>query len=259
MIKKILFFICIFSAALGAAQNKGSKTKIKKATVDSTGASMESEEPLDPMEALEASLPMEIEIDPNSGKKVVHKDILRRNDSLRKDLRDRLKKERMTFRVWTQHPNPKAKEKERKMLCINIVHKDTSLIYKTKDSVCVDPENFKLLHEYTAGDSTYMLIYIDAFTKDGNELCGAGHETKLYFVRWNTKTMEAKWKFKNICSCSKAITLMTKRKVINEWDKKSPLQITYNRGMDFMELKYDPANPKLGIQMLKDDSPGKKE
>ena len=259
MIKKLLVLVCLFAVTLGTAQKKGPKVKVTKATVDSTGAPIEPEEPLDPMEALEANLPMEVTLDPNTGKKVQHKDIKRKNDSLRKDLRDRLKKEKMTFRVWTQHPNPKATVKERKMLCVNIVHKDTSLIYKTKDSVCVDPENYKLLHEYTNGDSTYMLIYIDAFTKDNNELCLAGHETKLYFVRWNTKTMEAKWKFKNICSCSKGITMMTKRKTINEWDKVSLLDIKYNRDLDFTELRYDPSKPTLGIQVIKDDSADKKE
>jgi hypothetical protein len=258
MIKKLLVLVCLFAATLSVAQKKGPKVK-KPPVTDSTGAIIEPEAPLDPMEALENTLPIEVELDPNTGKKIVHKDVIRRNDSLRKDLRDRIKKEKMSFRVWTKHPNPKAKVKERNQLCINIVHKDTFLIYSVNDSICMDPENNKLMFEKSIGDSTFMLILVDAFTKSDNELCRSGHETKLYFVRWNTKTMKANWKLKNICSCTKAINLMTKRKVINEWDKTTPLEKKYNRDFDFMEIKFDPASPQLGIQVMRDDGKDKKE
>lgn len=254
MIKKILIILCMFAITVSAQTKKGgSKVKPKKATVDSTGAPVEPEVPIDPMEALENSLPLEVELDPMTGKKIVHKDVKRKNDSLRKDLKDRLKKEKLTFRVWTQHPNPKAKVKERKQLCMNLVHKDTNLIYKTNDSVCVDPEVYKLLFEKSVGDTTYMLIYVDAFTKSSNELCAAGHETKLFFVRWNTATMKAKWKHKNIASCTKGITKMSKESPM-DWDKSGPLEVKYNRSFDFTEIKFDPANPQLGIQVTRDDT-----
>jgi hypothetical protein len=96
MIKKLLIVLCMFALATGAgAQTKGKskpKTDPKAKTKPAPGDSTATEEPVDPMEALEATLPLEVELDPMTGKKVVHKDVKRRNDSLRADLRARIKK-----------------------------------------------------------------------------------------------------------------------------------------------------------------------
>ena len=164
----------------------------------------------------------------------------------------------MTFAVKTKHPDKKAKSPERMKLCFNLVNKDTNLLHCFNDSMVIDPEVVKVMFEKTVGDSTYMLIYVDAFTKTTNELCNAGHETKLYFFRWNHKTNGLKERHKNIASCIKGITNMTKAKVV-DWDKSSPLEIKYNRSFFFYEIKFDPANYLLGIQTIKDDSKDKKE
>lgn len=256
MIKNLLIVLCLFAITAHAQPGKTkSKTKTKVAKVDSTGAPVEEEPPLDPMEALEATLPLEVELDPMTGKKVIHKDVKRRNDSLRADLRMKIRKEVTDFWVRTKYPNPKAKSPEKIQLCFNIVSKDTNLIHCVNDSLVVDPEVKKVLFEKRNGDSTYMLIFVDAFSKLKNDggLCGAGHETKLYFVRWNTKTNQAKWKTKHIASCSKGITNMTKEPIAG-WDKAAPLIVKYNRSFYFYEIKFDPANPQLGIQTVKDDA-----
>jgi len=256
MIKKIFIVVFMF-AFVANAQTKKPKTKTPPKT-DSTGAIIEPEVPLDPMEALENSLPLEVELDPMTGKKIIHKDVKRRNDSLRAALKAELRKEKRGFWVRTKRPDKGKTGKTQ--LCMNIVSKDTNLVYCINDSICVDPEVYKVLYQKQVGDSAYLLIFVDAYSKGKNEsgLCNAGHETKLFYTRWNTKTNSAKWKVKNIASCTKGITNMTKEPV-GDWDKSSPLYIKYHRADFFYEIKFDPAQPQLGIQSVKDEEKDSKK
>jgi hypothetical protein len=178
---------------------------------------------------------------------------------LRADLRARLKKEKLTFWARTKRPDPKAKVPQRTQLCMNIIHKDTNLVYCVNDSILLDPEVTQVLFDKSVGDTTYQLIHIDAFTKSDNELCRAGHETKIFFVRWNHKTNKAIWKYKNIASCTKGITFMSPKNTIKEWDRKSQLDLRYNRSFYFYEIRFDPEAPQLGIQTLKDEAKEAKE
>jgi hypothetical protein len=65
--------------------------------------------------------------------------------------------------------------------------------------------------------------------------------------------MKTKVKHKNIASCTKGITKMSKESPL-DWDKSGPLEIKYNRSFDFTEIKFDPASPQLGIQVTRDDT-----
>ncbi|MCE3259311.1 MAG: hypothetical protein K0S12_952 [Bacteroidetes bacterium] len=249
MIKRIFFVLFVLGLVVTNAQTKGKGGKNPKtktvAPVDSSGN--QPEEELDPMAKLEMELPLEMEIDPITGKKVYFKDRKKRNDSLRNALRMELKKKTMSFNVTTKYP--KKNSKERIQLCINIVNKDTNLLYCTNDSILKEPEVSKVLFEQTKGDTTYMLIYVDAFSKSKSDggLCNAGKETKLFFARWNIKENKAKWKQKSIASCLKGITNMTKEPIVN-WDKSAPLVVSYHRGSTFYDIKFDPQKPELGIQ-----------
>ncbi len=171
----------------------------------------------------------------------------RKNDSLRTIY----KAKRLTFFVRTKKP---IKPTDKFQLCYNLVHKDTNLLYCINDSLCKDPEVVKVLFEQQKGDTNYVLIYVDAFSKSKSDggVCNAGKETKLSFVRWNTKTNQAKWKHKSINSCLKTITNMTKEPIL-DWDKTSTLTINYHRGSSFYELKFDPQNPHLGLQSANDN------
>lgn len=155
-----------------------------------------------------------------------------------------------TFMVYTR----KMKGQKTK-LCVNLVSKDTVLNYCIPDSITKDPEVYKIIFEERKGDTTYVLVYVDGFSKpdagqdDGR--CGAGHETKLFFTRWNTKTNQAKWQNKTITSCLRGTTNMTKEP-IDDWDKASVLTINYHRASTFTELKFDPQHPELGLQTNKE-------
>jgi hypothetical protein len=254
MIKQILIVLCLFALTANAQTKKpakGGKQKPKTVTTDSTGA--ESEEPIDPFEALENTLPLETVMDPNTGKKVFYPEVKRKNDSLRKDLAYRIKKEKMTFWARTKYPKPKAAKPEPIQLCMNIVSKDTNLVYCVNDSICKDPEVAKVLFEKQVGDTMFVLIYLDAFSKSKSDggVCNAGHESKLFFARWNVKTNQAIWKFKNVSSCLKGITNMTKEPIVN-WNKSDVLVVKYHRGSVFYEVKFDPQRPDLGLQSAKD-------
>ncbi len=181
---------------------------------------------------------------------------LARLDSLKKDSLKQVELDAKVpneFTVYTKKARTKA---ERTKLCINLVHKGQVLNYCMNDSLCRDPEVYKTLFEQQNGDSLYVLVYIDAFTKidasndDGR--CGAGKETKLVFARWNLKTNQAKWKQKNIASCLKGITNMSKTPV-DEWDKASPLILNYHRAANFYEVKFDPQQYQLGFQSNNDN------
>lgn len=152
-----------------------------------------------------------------------------------------------TFMVYTK----KAKEKgERTKLCFHLVTKDTLLDHCVNDSLCKDPEVYKQLYESSQGDSTYLLIYVEAFTKAGPDFpqCDAGKESKLVFIRWNTKTNKVKFKQKVISSCLRGIVNMTKEPIVN-WDGSGILEVSYYRGgSDFPNIKFDPNQPLLGMQ-----------
>ena len=151
------------------------------------------------------------------------------------------------FLVYTKKPKQKT---ERTKLCFNLVCRDTVLNHCVNDSLCKDPEVSKLLFESQKGDTMYVLIFVDAFTKAGDDYpqCNSGKETKLVFARWNTKTNKAKWKQKTISSCIRNIANMTKDPIIS-WDGTSILTVNYYKGgSDFDEIKFDPALPELGFQ-----------
>lgn len=257
--KKLFILLLMFSLSIQAqtkkpnntnANTKGGKGK-GKTEVKTDKPAEEPEVELTPMEKLELELQPEIEIDALTGKKVFYKDRKRVNDSLRSELRNKLKKEKLQF--WVRTKYPKAKSKERIQLCINIANKDTNLTYCMKDSTLRDPEDARILFQQTKGDTTYMLIFIDAFTKNKNDggLCNGKKETKLVFARWHEKSNIAKWKQKNIASCAKGITNMSKG-AIDEWDKNSLLKLSYHRGSTFYDITFDPAKPELGLQSLND-------
>src|SRR5690606_18363090 len=98
------------------------------------------------------------------------------------------------------------------------------------------------------------LVYIDAFSKPVDKpACDAGHETKFYFVRWNTKTNKAVWKSRLVCSCMRGIENMSKE-AVNEWDGTSQLSINYYKGNSkFVTLVFSPENYKLGLQIIGDE------
>jgi hypothetical protein len=186
------------------------------------------------------------------GKPLTKQEIVRR-DSLKKDSLAKAKIEEAPvklpheFMVYSKKPKVKG---DRTKLCFNLIHNDLALNYCMNDSLCVDPEVSKVMFEQRNGDTLYVLVFVEAYTKiegfdDGR--CSAGRETKLVFARWNTKTNQAKWKQKNISSCRKGITNMTKEPIL-DWDKTSPLVVNYNRGLNFYEIKFDPNQYQLGFQ-----------
>jgi hypothetical protein len=150
------------------------------------------------------------------------------------------------FMVYSK--KPKTKEEKMK-LCLNLVSGDSVLNYCVNDSLCKDPEVAKIIFEEKNGDSTFVLVHVQAFSKPLDKpSCDAGKEVKLFFVRWNTKTNKAIVKQKSIESCMRAITNMTKEPISN-WDGTSVLTLNYHRGgQNYVEVKFDPKQYKLGFQ-----------
>lgn len=150
----------------------------------------------------------------------------------------------------------KKNKGEKMKLCLNLVCKDTVLNYCFNDSTTKDPEVSKVLFEQKKGDTLYVLVYVDAFSKpDGandDGRCNSGKETKLFFAKWNTKTNQAKWKQRTISSCLRGVVNMTKEPV-DTWDQSSVLTFNYYRGgSNFVELKFDPQKFELGLQSAND-------
>lgn len=154
------------------------------------------------------------------------------------------------FMVYTKRPGKKEK---RMKLCLNLVNGDSIFNYCMNDSVLRDPHVTKILFEKKNADSTYVLVYADAFSKPKEKpSCDAGHERKLFFVRLSNTTNKAIVKQKYIESCMKNVTKMSKDD-ITEWDGNSILTVSYYRGgINFMELKFDPQNYLLGMQSTND-------
>jgi hypothetical protein len=158
------------------------------------------------------------------------------------------------FMVYTKKPKQKT---ERTKLCFNLISADTVLNYCINDSICKDPETSKILFNSKVGDTTFVLVFVDAFTKagDGNPRCDAGKETKLVFFRWNTKTNKVKFKQKVISSCTRNIVNMTKEP-ITDWNGTGVLEVNYYKGgSGFPVVKFDPNQVQLGLQDLSEDEP----
>ncbi len=252
MFKKIIVSFLIAFVSVANAQKTQPKTKekydptktsetVKAAPPDSLlGYAMY--EGMTPFQSLDYQLPNESETDPVSGKTTYFKAVKKKNDSIRVAFRVALKKKYNTFSVKTVKPKAAG---ERMKLCFNIVAKDTNLQHCFKDSIMRDPEISKVLYQKAAGDTVYMLILVEAFNKTINT-CGTTRESKLYFTRWNYKESKALWKVKTFSSCAKTITNMTKMPVA-EWDGKSILTISFNKGSDFVDLTFDPDKPEKGI------------
>ena len=154
--------------------------------------------------------------------------------------------ENRTFGVYTRKPR---KSDKRMKLCINLVSEQSVLNLCINDSICKFPEQSEILFEKKNGDSTYVLVYVDAVTKvDDKPECDAGHETKLFFIRWNTRNNKASYKQRTVSSCMKAVTNMTHDPITN-WDKVSPLHVKYHKGNEvFVELTFDPNEYLKGFQ-----------
>jgi hypothetical protein len=150
------------------------------------------------------------------------------------------------FKVYTKKPRKKG---DRLKMCLNLVNGDSIFNYCMNDSIMRDPEVSKILFEQKNGDSTYVLVYVEAFSKPKDKVsCDAGRERKLFFVRLNTKTNKAIVKQKYYESCMKNITNMTKDPVAN-WDGSSVLLVSYYRGgVNFVEFTFDPKQYLLGFQ-----------
>jgi hypothetical protein len=158
------------------------------------------------------------------------------------------------FGVYTR----KARKPDNRMkLCINLVSPASVLNLCINDSICKFPEASKILFEKTNNDSTYVLVFVEAFTKAIDKpSCDAGRETKLFYIRWNTKTNKAIWKQRTVSSCIKVVTNMTREPITN-WDGVSTLIVNYYRGgKNFVELRFDPNNYLLGFQSPNDTGQG---
>ncbi|WP_317899274.1 hypothetical protein [Aurantibacillus circumpalustris] len=154
------------------------------------------------------------------------------------------------FAVYTKKPK---KATDRMKLCVNLVSPENTFNYCHTDSICRDPEKFKLLFQKKNADTTFALVYVQAFSKPADRpSCDAGKEVKLFFMRWNTTTNKALVKIRTVESCMKNIVNMTKES-IDAWDQTSPLVFKYYRGTDkFLELTFDPNNYLLGLQTAND-------
>jgi hypothetical protein len=251
MIKQLILILSLCSL-VATAQTKGKTKKTdepppsepEKRTVDSIlGFAML--DGMTPFESVDYQLPHESETDPVTGKTTYFKNVKRKNDSIRSAFRKEYRRRNMTFYARTKKPE-KGIEGDKMKLCINIVSKDTFLTHCVVDSTTRDPEFAKVLFNQQKGDSVYQLIYVYAFSKQGGN-CTGDKESKVMFVRWNTKVNRASWKSKLINSCAKTVTNMTKSP-IEDWDGKSRLVIEYHRGSNFYEIAFDPEHPELGLQ-----------
>ncbi len=244
-VKLLTVACCVMAVNLSQAQVKGKSPKGKAtATADTTKPVVNQVVAPPTDEEIEAKLYTEsLTLNPKKDKAAWLK-----NDSLRKVY----KAKRLKFYVKTKKP---LKPTDKMQLCYNLVYKDTNLKFCVNDSICKDPEVTKVLFEQVKGDTNYVLVYVDAFTKsktDRGAVCGSGHETKLTMVRWNIKTNQAKWKNKIVSSCYRTITNMTKTPIV-DWDKSSVLTISYHKGSDFIDVTFDPAAPEKGLQSNQDN------
>jgi hypothetical protein len=143
----------------------------------------------------------------------------------------------------------KGKVDNKKKYCIQLVTDSAVHNWCSVDSTIKGPETTKVLFSKLVGDTNYVLVFIDAFTKVPDKVeCEAGKETKLVYFRWNTRTNKSIAKIRTINSCLRAITNMTKENIA-EWDGSAPLVLNYHKGgTKFVEVKFDPAQFLLGFQ-----------
>lgn len=155
------------------------------------------------------------------------------------------------FAVYTKRSKIKD---ERMKLCINLVSPESILNYCVNDSICRDPEVSKILFEKMQGDTTYVLVYVRAFSKPVDKpACDAGKEVRLFFFRWNPGTNKAVVRIRTVESCMRSITNMTKES-IDSWDTTSPLVFKYHKGaQNFVDLTFDPQNYLAGFQTTGDN------
>lgn len=170
------------------------------------------------------------------------------------DPADTLDPRDLDYKAWREFAvySKRGRGKDRRLrLCFQLVSDSSVFNHCINDSALRDPEVFKEVFRTSEGDSTYVLLYVDAFTKSVDKMCHGGHETKLVFFKWNTATNKAKMQQRTIASCVKAITNMSHTDV-NAWDGRSPLVYSYHRGgVNFLEVMFDPANYKRGLQYVK--------
>ena len=246
-----LALLILASIAISAQTKKGKKVEVSSESAPrppvDTILGFAMFDGMTPFEAVDYQLPTESETDPVSGKKTFFKEVKRSNDSIRKAFRVAYKKRNNTFYVATKRPTLAT---DKMKLCINLINKDTNLLYCMVDSVVKDPEFGKVIFEKQKGDSVYVLLYVYAFSKLGGN-CNGEKEAKLFFVRWNVFEGRAIWRNKYINSCAKTITNMTKTP-IEQWDGKTKLVVEYHRGQNFYEIAFDPERPELGIQNNKE-------
>lgn len=155
------------------------------------------------------------------------------------------------FTVYTKRQGGKDK---RLRLCVNIP-RDTMLNYCYVDSLCRDPERFKILFEKRDADTTYILLFVEAFSKPADKpACDGGRETKLMFFRWSMSANKAIVRQRNIISCMRGIEAMGHTSAY-DWNGEEPLVVDYFRpGKNFVTVKFDPANYKLGLQSVTDET-----
>ncbi len=178
---------------------------------------------------------------------VANKALIDRNDTL--DPRDVQVKAGREFAVYNKRERGVDK---RLKLCFQLTG-DTVFNFCFNDSTVRDPEYYDEIFRKKDGDTTYVLLFIDAFTKATEKLCDGGKETRLLFIEWNTKKNTAQIRQRTISSCIKAISNMTKMD-IREWDKKSPLVVSYHRGgQKFIDARFDPSDYKKGMQTISSD------
>jgi hypothetical protein len=143
----------------------------------------------------------------------------------------------------------RTRKENRAKLCVQLVNPDTVFTYCHSDSLTRNPETSKIIFEKQDGDTNYVFVYTEAFSKmpDKPE-CDGGRETRLYFFRWNLKTNQAISRTRLINSCLRAYTNMTKQNIL-EWDGISPLNIEYLKtGTSFTGFVFNPDEYKKGFQ-----------
>jgi len=207
--QRIITLIFIF-CAVGLSAQKKAPAKKPEAVVDSSALSTKN--PADTLDPIEAKI-----------------------------------KESKKFAVYNKRNSGKIDNQ--KKYCIQLVSDSAIHTYCSMDSTVKNPEITKVLFNKQVGDTNYVLVFIDGFTKVPEKIeCVAGKETKLVYFRWNTKTNKSIVKIRTINSCLKAITNMTKDNIA-DWDGASILTVNYHRGgVKFVEVKFDPAQFLLGFQ-----------
>ena len=170
------------------------------------------------------------------------------------DASDTLDPRDLDYKAWREFAvySKRGKGKDRRLkLCFQIVSDSAVYNHCINDSTLRDPEVVKEVFRRSVGDSTFILLYVDAFTKGVDKLCDGGHETKVVFFKWNTATNKARMQQRTISSCVKAITSMGQSDV-NAWDGQSPLIFSYHRGgVNFLDVMFDPAQFRRGLQSIK--------